>query len=259
MRALLQRVTRAEVRVGERVGRVDRPRAAGPAGRGPRRRRGDRRRAGAPDLRAAHLRGRGRADEPLAARRGRRGPGREPVHALRGHESRPAARVHRRGAAGPRDRVLWLRVAAGIEAQGVRTGSWASSVRRWPSSWSTTGRSRSGSTRPTDERRARGGAGSLWRRWCWPAAAPRAGSTATVAPPSPPAIRHQSRLRRTSTASGLGGASATGSRRPRRRAPARQREPRRRARASPTSTSWSWRTRSTARSSAAATPRTSTR
>ncbi len=76
-----------------------RPRAPGVPRRRPRRRRGDRRRAGPPDLRAADLRGRGRADEPLAAGHRRRGPRREPVHALRGHPPRPAARVHRRRAA----------------------------------------------------------------------------------------------------------------------------------------------------------------
>ena len=102
MRALLQRVSRAEVRVdGAPVG-LDRAGPAGAPGRRPRRRRGDRRRAGAPHLRAADLRGRRGSDEPLAARHRRRGAGRQPVHPLRGHPARPAAGLHRRRRPGPR-------------------------------------------------------------------------------------------------------------------------------------------------------------
>ena len=146
MRALLQRVSRAEVRVDGAAGRVDRAGPPGAPGRRSRRRRGDRRRAGPPDLRAADLRGRRGPDEPLAAGHGRRGAGRQPVHAVCGHAARPSAGVHRRCSPGPRPR-LWLRVA-GMEVQGVRTAVGEFGA-RWPSSWSTTGRSRSGSTRRT--------------------------------------------------------------------------------------------------------------
>ena len=112
VRALLQRVTRAEVRVdgagrrsigggllvllgvghGDDDATADAPRA--------------------PDLRAADLRGRGGPDEPVAARRRRRGAcSCQPVHALRGHAPRPAARVHGRGAAGRSRRPSGCRVA----------------------------------------------------------------------------------------------------------------------------------------------------
>ena len=83
---------------------------------------GDRRRARAPDLRAADLRGRGRPDEPLAARRRRRVPGRQPVHALRGHAPRPAARVHGRRAAGRSRRRCGSASRTGSGAQGVEVG-----------------------------------------------------------------------------------------------------------------------------------------
>ena len=119
VRALLQRVSRAEVRVeGGPVG------AIGPGllvllGVG-RTTTSHRRRAGAPDRRAADVRGRRGSDEPLAARRRRRGARRQPVHALRGHLARASAGVHgrraRRTSRGP-----CLRVAHAIEALGVRT------------------------------------------------------------------------------------------------------------------------------------------
>ena len=83
MRAVVQRVTRAEVRVeGVVVG------AIGAGSRDPARRRAGRRRGrgrpprGAPRA-AADLPGRGRALRPQPARHGRRGARREPVHALR--------------------------------------------------------------------------------------------------------------------------------------------------------------------------------
>ena len=126
---------RAEVRVGRArlVGSIG-PGLLVLLGVGPRRRRGDGRRAGAPDLRAADLRGRRGADEPVAARRRRRGARRQPVHALRGHAPRPTARVHGRRAARTLARPLWLRVAGGDRGAGRRGPRWASSGRRWRSS-----------------------------------------------------------------------------------------------------------------------------
>ena len=121
VRALLQRVTRAEVRVDGRVVGSIGPGLLVLLGVGPRRRRGDRRRARAPDLRAADLRGRRGTDEPVAA-----------GHRRRGCWSSASSRSTRTraGAAGPGSRTppppelakgLWLRVAAGLEAPGVRT------------------------------------------------------------------------------------------------------------------------------------------
>ena len=121
VRALLQRVSRAEVRVGGAVvGSI----GAGLLvllGVGPRRRRGDGRRAGAEDLRAADLRGCRGADEPLVARRRRGGAGGQPVHALRGHEPGSPAGVHRRRPPPDVARPLWLQGRGRHRGAGVRT------------------------------------------------------------------------------------------------------------------------------------------
>ena len=134
MRALVQRVSRAAVRVGRRAGRRDRAGTAGP-GRDPRRRR---RGGGGPARRqaagAADLRRRRRADE-RAARRAR-GAVREPVHPLRrDREGQPA---ELRAAAPRRARRAALRAPL----RAARRGAAGCSAPGWRSSWSTTARSR---------------------------------------------------------------------------------------------------------------------
>ena len=121
MRALLQRVSRAEVRVEGRCVAAIGPGLLVLLGVG---HDDDEATADALARRIGELRifeDDDGSDEPLAARRGRRGARRQPVHALRGHLARPPAGVHGRRAAPDVARPLWLRVAHAIEALGVRT------------------------------------------------------------------------------------------------------------------------------------------
>ena len=121
MRALLQRVRRAAVRVTARGRGASSPGLLVFLGVG---HGDDEATADALARRICELRifeDDGRADEPLAARRRRRVPRRQPVHALRGHPPRPPARVHRRRAPEPAERC-GCRVADGIEARASTVG-----------------------------------------------------------------------------------------------------------------------------------------
>ena len=73
----------------------------------------------------------------------------QPVHALRGHAPRAAARLHGRGAARPREGPRGCASPTAIRGAGRRASARASSARRWRWSSSTTARSRSGSTPTT--------------------------------------------------------------------------------------------------------------
>ena len=120
----------------------DRARPPRPPRRGAGRRRRDRPRAGPPRGGAADPRGPGRADEPRPRRRRRLGPGRQPVHALRGHASRPAAGLHRSRGARPTPAAIYDAASAPRSRSWGSPPSAAGSVPRWRWSWSTTARSR---------------------------------------------------------------------------------------------------------------------
>ena len=127
-------------------------------GVGARRRRRRRGRAGATRGRTAHLPRRRGPDEPLAARRRRRRAGRLAVHAVRGHAAGATAGVHGRGRRRSSRSAL-----RGVRRRRCGGSAWRwrpdGSVPRWRSRWSTTGRSRSGSTpRIADRRRGDPGA-----------------------------------------------------------------------------------------------------
>ena len=155
VRALLQRTTGASVRVdGEVVGAIE-PGLVVLLGVGPA---DDEATADALARRVAELRifrdDEGRTNRSLldvggAALR------RLAVHAVRGHAARSPARVHRRGAAGA-GRAALRAVRGRAAGLGRARSRPAGSGPRWRSSWSTTARSRSGSTPTSAEPRHRG-------------------------------------------------------------------------------------------------------
>ena len=138
MRAVIQRVTGSGVRVGgEQVARIAAgllvcwasPTATRPGGGLPRRQ----------DRQSARLRGRGRQDEPLAARDGRGDAGGQPVHPLRRlPQGLPPVFI---AAAQPGRRTSSTSLRRGSAAAGSPCRPAVSrAICRWP--WSTTARSR---------------------------------------------------------------------------------------------------------------------
>ena len=201
MRALLQRVSRAEVRVdGEVVGGSGRGWSSwsGSARRTTPRPSPTRSPGASPSCGSS--RDDDGPDEPLAARR--RWGGARRVASSRCTPT-PAA-VAGRASPGRRRRSWRSRSTSGSRP---RSRAWASrsrrvgSARRWPSSWSTTGRSRSGSTRRPTARPGHAsparwpavlGAAGRWRRYLVALSGPPAAG-ADELPSSARAVRRRDR------------------------------------------------------------------